>query len=150
VAIFQTKVTRARLSLSPFSSEQMMGVGNALMKSVKTRIQSGINTQGDAAKPLKGAKRGYVPYARQKQQRGLAAIRDWTWSGRTLRSMKLLTVNQNGFKIGFTDSRSDRIAHANNQQVKMFGVSPNDAEALKNALWAVFRTGNVIQFRRVA
>jgi hypothetical protein len=150
VAIFQTKISKTRLTLSPFSSEQMQGVGNALLKSIKDRIKSGIDAKDDNAKPLKGAKRNYTPYSRQKLQKGLAPIRDWTYSGHTLRAMKVTRVNENGFKIGFIDDRSDKIAHANNQQVKMFAVSPNDADALKNALYNVFRTGNVIQFRKVA
>ena len=151
MAIFQTKITRARLTVSPFSSEQMLTIGNALMTSIKTRIQSGLNISDSPAKPLKGVTHGaYIPYARQKERHGIAGLRNWTWTGRTLRSMKVLSVSENAGKIGFTDSKSDQVAHINNLREKAFGVSPNDRLVLQKAVFDIFKTGKIIQFRKVA
>lgn len=151
MALFQTKIQKARLSLSPFTAEQMVGIGNVLLNSIKNRIRQGINSQDQDAKPLKAATKGrYVPYARYKQNRGLAPIRDWTYTGRTMRSMKVLTASENRFQIGFTDAKADKIAHINNLYDKMFGTSPTDMKALTDAVYNLWRTGGNIQFVKVA
>jgi hypothetical protein len=147
---FQTKITKARFTLSPFSAEQMMKIGNTLNDSIKKRIQSGVNANDERAKPLKPGRGNYKAYATYKIQRGLQGIRDWTWSGRTLRSMKVLSVSENGGKIGFTDSHSDKVAHVNNRIEKAFGISPNDRKALNQAVSDMFKTSKLIQFKRVA
>jgi hypothetical protein len=150
MAIFQTKITKARLTLSPFTSEQMLTIGNALATSVIKRIKTGKNANDEPSKPLKGAKKHYVPYARYKQNRGLQPIRDWVYSGRTLRSLKVLSVSENGGKVGFTDQRANSIATYINKIDRAFGISPTDRLALNNALGDVLRGGNVIQFKRAA
>jgi hypothetical protein len=139
MAIFTTKITRQRLTLSPFSSETMTGIGNVLLKTIKTRIKSGTDVNDQPAKPLKGAKMRYVAYSRQKENKGLAGIRDWTYSGHLLRAMKVVSANENRFVIGFIDDRSDKIAHLNNRGTRMFGISPNDTKALKTAVMEAFR-----------
>lgn len=144
------KISKARFSLSPFSSEQMAKIGTQLADTIRKRIASGVNVNDTDAKPLKPGrnnKRGYPDY---KIAHSLQPIRDWTWSGRTLRSMKVISVNQNRGVIGFTDLRSDRVAHVNNAQEKMFGISPKDAQVLRDAVYSLFRTDRVIDFRKVA
>jgi hypothetical protein len=133
----------------------MAGIGKALADSMRSRIASGIDANDQRAKPLKPGrmrkdgtyKRGYPE---SKTARGLQPLRDWTWTGRTLRSLQVLSVNQNRGIIGFVDAMGDQKAHYNNQIDRMFGISPKDAVALNQAVAAVFRTGNVIQFRKVA
>ena len=51
-------------------------------------------------KPGKPGRRGYPDY---KAARGLQPLRDWTWSGHTLRCLKVLTANENRAAIGFLD-----------------------------------------------
>ena len=147
---YQTKVPKPRLVLSPFSSEQMLAIGQSLAASMITRIKSGKNANDQPAKPLKGAKGKFVPYARKKLNHGLAPIRDWTYSGRTLRSLKVLSVNENTGRIGFTDARTDRIAHALNQIDRAFGVSPTDRVKLNNAVHSALQGTKMIQVQRAA
>lgn len=118
----------------------MANIGNTLLKSIKERIKKGIDANDAPAKPLKGAKRNYIPYDRQKTQKGLQPIRDWTYSGHLLRAMKVVSANENRFVIGFIDDRSDKIAHLNNHGTRMFGISPNDQEHLKTAVSDAFRS----------
>lgn len=151
VPFFQPKITKARLVLSPFTSEQMLTIGNALSSSIITRIKSGKNANDEDAKPLKGARGNYVPYARWKMNHGLAPIRDWTGvTGRLLRSLKVLSVNENAGKIGFTDRHSDNVAHALNKIEKAFGISPNDRQAMNEAVLKMVRGGQNVQLRKVA
>jgi hypothetical protein len=118
----------------------MANIGNTLLKSIKERIKRGIDANDAPAKPLKGAKRNYIPYDRQKTQKGLQPIRDWTYSGHLLRAMKVVSANENRFVIGFIDDRSDKIAHLNNHGTRMFGISPNDQTNLKTAVSDAFRS----------
>lgn len=129
----------------------MAGFGNVLLGSIKKRITSGTNAKDETSKQLKGTVRDrYIPYARQKQNRGLNPYRDWVYSGHLMRSMKVVSASENRFTIGFIDDRSDKIAHVNNRQDKMFGASPTDMEALHKAIYDGLRGGNVIRFQRVA
>ncbi|HEY4359398.1 MAG TPA: hypothetical protein VGN17_00415 [Bryobacteraceae bacterium] len=149
------KITRARFTLSPFTSETMANIGKVLAKSMRDRIGSGLNALDRNAKPLKPGRtgrngqelRGYPDY---KQYRGLQPIRDWLYSGRTLRSLQVLSVNQNRGTIGFTDAKADQIAHFNNLIEKAFAVSPKDAIALQQAVYSTFKQERLVQFRRVA
>jgi hypothetical protein len=81
----------------------MQGFAQVLADSIRARIQSGQNIYDQAAAPLKpglSGRRGYPDY---KAARGLQPIRDWTWSGHTLRCLKVLTANENRAAIGFLD-----------------------------------------------
>src|ERR1700685_3639877 len=124
MALFQTKITRVRLPDTPFSPEQMAQLGEVLAQSIRARIHRGINANDASAKPLKPGRtvnghrlRGYPDY---KIARGLQGIRDWGWTGRTMRSLKVLSANQNGGVIGFSDAVADHRAHINNRIEKMF------------------------------
>lgn len=129
---------------SPFSTNQMLGFGNFMVGTIRTRIQAGLNANDDPAKPLAAR------YAMQKTRKGLLAGRDWTWRGRTLRSMNVLSVNENRVVIGFVDAQSDMVAHVNNQREKAFGVSPNDRRAMVPYLRAMLQQARVISVRKVA
>jgi hypothetical protein len=148
--MFQPKITHARLVLSPFSSEQMLTLGNALSSSIIKRIKSGTNANDEPSKPLKGAKGNYVPYTRFKQNRGLQPLRDWVYSGRTLRSLKVLSVNENSGKIGFTDQRANTIAGYLNKIDKAFGIAPSDRKTLTNAFNDMIHQRSNIQFQQAA
>lgn len=141
---FQTKITRARWVLGPFTSEDMAEIGQKLADDMGYRIKSGINVNDQQAKPLKP---GYV---KQKQKHGMLAIRDWMYTGRTMRSLKVKSASENRCVIGFVDPNADKLAHFNNRREKQFGVSPNDRLGLRAMVIFVLRKARIIQFRRAA
>jgi hypothetical protein len=100
MARFRTVVKSARFVYSPYSATEMQGFGQVLADSIRARIQSGRTIYDQAAAPLKpglAGRRGYPDY---KAAHGLRPIRDWTWSGHTLRCLKVLTANENRAAIG--------------------------------------------------
>jgi poly-gamma-glutamate capsule biosynthesis protein CapA/YwtB (metallophosphatase superfamily) len=89
-------------------------------------------------------------YEKQKTRRGLAPVRDWTWRGRTLRSLSVKSANENHVVIGFSDPEADGIAHVNNLRERAFGVSPGDRNALTEIVLATLRSKRIVRFQRVA
>jgi hypothetical protein len=147
---FQTKITRARFVLGPFTSEDMETIGGVLVDSISTRIRKAFNVNDAPARPLKPgrhARRGYPDY---KIARGLMPIRDWVWTGRTMRSLKVKSANENQAVIGFVDPTADRVAYVNNLREKQFGVSPKDRSALNAAVLAVLRQARAVRVKRAA
>jgi hypothetical protein len=147
---FTPKITRARFVLGPFSSEQMAAIGNVMVDTIKTRIQSGLNINDDPAKPLKPGRNGRGGYPGYKSSHGLNPIRDWTLRGRTLGSMKVKAANENRVVIGFTDDKADLIAHINNLRERTFGISPKDRIVLQAAVQATFKQARVVRTMKVA
>jgi len=118
---FETKIRKARFVVAGYSAEQMVQMGNGLIEeAIRPRIRSGHTVQ-DAPAPALSAK-----YAKRKIRAGKQPIRDWTLTGRTLRSMKVLTAGPNRAVIGLTDAETNRRAFFNNRRSQQFGVSPND------------------------
>ena len=130
--------------LGPFSSEQMTTIGLFMADRIRRRIESGVNISDNPSKELT---QGYM---RAKQRRGLQPVRDWTWRGRTLRSLNVLRANENSVTIGFTDPQADKIAAVNNRREKAFGVSPEDRKALREIVLATLRAKPIVAFRKVA
>jgi hypothetical protein len=128
----------------------MVKIGTDLAESIKARIHRGENVNDAPMKPLKGAHSNYVPYARQKIQKGLQGIRDWTYSGNTLRALKVVKANENAVTIGFSNPVQDKIAHFNNIREKAFGISPNDRKAINIAMKSVLSEHPIVTIRRVA
>ena len=147
---FQAKITRARFVLGPFTSKDMLAIGGALRDAIAKRIASGLNANDEAAKPLKPGKNGKRGYPDYKRARGLQPFRDWLWSGRTMRSLKVKRVSENQAVIGFIDPNADRIAHVNNLREKAFGVSAKDRRVLTAAVLAVLRRARVVRATRAA
>jgi hypothetical protein len=119
----------------------MQGFGQVLADSIRARIQSGRNIYDQPAAPLKPGRPGRRGYPDYKSARGLQPIRDWTWSGHTLRCLKVLTVNENRAVIGFLDEArpgrrqtASQIAFYNNLRERMWGVSARDRQALIAAI----------------
>jgi hypothetical protein len=132
---FQTVVRRARFAYSPFTAQEMQGFAQLLADTIRARIQSGQNIYDQAAAPLKPAKTGRRGYPDYKAARGLQPIRDWTWTGHTMRCLKVLTANENRAVIGFLDEAmpgrsqtASQIAFWNNQRERQWGVSPADRQ----------------------
>ena len=119
----------------------MQGFAQVLAATIRARIQSGQNIYDQAAAPLKPGRSGHKGYPDLKAARGLKPIRDWTWSGHTLRCLKVLTVNENRAALGFLDEAfpgrtqtASEIAFWNNQREHMWGVSPRDSAVLVAAM----------------
>ena len=131
---FSTKITHKRFSLLPFTPEDMKGIGDAVIKSVQKRILAGIKVDDSQARPLKGDVKSdkYIPYAEQKVRKGLAGIRNWTWSGKTLKSMQVLSASEDKAVVGFVGDRANRIVAKMNQIDRMFGVAESDQRALQD------------------
>ena len=137
---YQTKIRKVRVAVGAFSSEQMLQIGQPFARSIKARIERGENVQDQAAKPLSQA------YARSKGRRGLQAIRDWTWTGRTLRALNVLNVSANRGNIGFSDPVADLRAHINNSRDRQFGVAPSDQKILVSAVRSIGQQAHVAQW----
>ena len=103
MAKFQTVIKSARFVYSAYTATEMQCFAQVLADSIRTRIQSGQNIYDQAAAPLKPGLPGWRGYPDYKSARGLQPIRDWTWSGHTLRCLKVLTANENRAAIGFLD-----------------------------------------------
>jgi hypothetical protein len=100
---FQPVIRRARFVYSPYTADEMQGFAQLLADSIRARIQRGQNIYDQPAAPLKPGKPGRRGYPDYKLARRLQPIRDWTWSGHTLRCLKVLTTNENRAAIGFLD-----------------------------------------------
>src|SRR5689334_19756790 len=98
--MFTTKLKGARFVYSPFTAETMAGIGQTLAESIRQRIQRGENANDQPAKSLNKS------YAKAKLRRGRAPIRDWTWRGKTLGSLKVKTASENRVVIGFTNDEA--------------------------------------------
>jgi hypothetical protein len=138
---FRTVVRHARFVYSPYTSDEMQGFGQLLADTIRARIQSGRNIYDQAAAPLKPGRDRRRGYPDLKAARGLQPIRDWTWTGHTLRCLKVLTVNENRAVIGFLDEAfpgrtqtASEIAFWNNQIEHMWGVSPRDGDVVVQAM----------------
>jgi hypothetical protein len=147
---FQTKITRARFVVGPFSSEQMQMVATYTLNSIAWRISRGENCEDAAAKPLKPGKNGKRGYPDYKVARGLQPIRDWKWTGKTLRALKVKSASENRAVIGFIDPKADSIAHWNNQREKQFGMSPRDEKELIRAVREISKQARVVRTEKVA
>ena len=100
-----------------------------LRDSIAARIGKGLNVNDAPAKPLKPGRNGRRGYPDYKAARGLQPFRDWFWTGRTMRSLKVKSASENRAVIGFVDPNADRMAHVNNLREKQFGISPKDRKA---------------------
>jgi len=133
MARFVTVVRRARFVYSPFTASEMASFGQLLADTIRARIQSGQNVYDQPAAPLKPGRNGHPGYPDYKTNRGLKPIRDWTWTGHTLRCLKVLTANDNRAVLGFLEETmpgraqtASQIAFWNNQREHQWGVSPAD------------------------
>src|ERR1017187_10260651 len=109
----------------------MQGFAQVLADSIRARIQNGQNIYDQAAAPLKPGQSGRRGYPDYKSARGLQPIRDWTWSGHTLRCLKVLTANENRGAIGFLGEvlpdrwlTAAQIGAFNDRREAQWGVSP--------------------------
>jgi hypothetical protein len=128
----------------------MLEIGNVVVDSVKDRLHKGLNIRDEAAKPLKPGRNGKHGYPDYKAARGLQPFRDWFWTGRTMRSLKVKQASENRCVIGFINPNADAIAHVNNIRERAFGISPKDRLALNAIVRAVLRTARVVRVAKAA
>jgi hypothetical protein len=137
---YQTKIRKVRVEVGAFSADAMMQIGQPFAASIKARIERGETVQDQPAKQLTER------YARSKGRRGLEIVRDWTWSGRTLRALNLLDVSANRGRIGFSDPVADQRAHINNARERQFGVADSDRQVLTKAVQTVERAQRIARW----
>jgi hypothetical protein len=142
--MFQPRITKARFVLGPFSAEDMTTIGNFMCDRIRRRIQSGVNVDDAPSRALGPG------YQKAKIRRGLNPVRDWTWRGRTLRSLAVKSASENRVAIGFIDAQSDTIAHINNLRERAFGVSQEDRKSLREIVLATLRRARPVRFRKAA
>ena len=128
MAIFRTKISVRRLTLSPFSSEQMAKIAQTVVDHKIARIKRGIDSNDTPSKAL------VAHYAARKSRRGLVPKRDWTWSGMMLRSLKVKRADQNRATYGFVNERADMKATIQRRMHEMLADSPTDTEVLNAAV----------------
>jgi hypothetical protein len=143
---FQTKVRHARFHVSGFSPEQMISIGEELISSIKDRTALALDVYDQPAAPLgsKGKTGGYAGY---KSRVAPPAIRNLRLSGRTMRSLKVLSASENRAVIGFTDPITARRIAINSRKSRQFGVSPRDK---LNLIRAVKDAGSPISVKSAA
>lgn len=125
MAKFQTRIIKkSRFVVSGFDIARMQSIGTAMTEAIVRRIQSGTNVNDQPALPLR------PKYARLKERKTGKQVRDWTLTGRTMRSLKLLTVSATKAVIGFTDPVANQRAALNNRIDRAFGISPNERDLL--------------------
>jgi hypothetical protein len=157
MARFVAVVRHARFIYSPYTAYEMQAFAQVLADSIRTRIQNGQNMFDQPAAPLKPS-----TVARKSQDPcnvGVVGPRNWTWTGFTLRCLKVLSANENRAVIGFLDElhpyrvkkldyrdkwgrlhaagkqlTASQIAAINNRIEHQWGVSERDRQALEAVL----------------
>src|ERR1019366_3702087 len=125
---FSTAISHARFVVGPFSSDAMATLAGILRDSMRERIGKAMNANDQVSKSLSPS------YAKRKVTKGKNPVRDWNMSGNTLRSMAVLTANENRAVIGFNNPIAGRIAHFNQLRERAFSVSPMDRRTLVAAV----------------
>jgi len=147
---YQTVVQKARFNHTGFDVEHMQRIAENVRTSIHKRITSGTNVYDLPAKPLmrhppvKEGKRERG-YGVHKQQKMGKAIRDWVYSGHTMRMLKVLSVSVNKAVIGFLNEirpgrsiSASQIAWLNNRRDRQWGISPQDRNVIRASFeWAI-------------
>ena len=141
--VFQTKITHARLHLSPFSAEQMAQIGERMVYTITSRIESAVDARDLPAHPLT------EKYAKRKVRYfGGVAIRNWTWRGVTLKSIKVKSANENQVRIGFIAPQAIAIVNGIARYGQMWGTSPKDEQVLHRIVAESLRTQHHVRMEK--
>ena len=119
-------VKRVRFVSVGYSNLEMEQVGTAVVRNgIVPRIRAALTVTDSAAKPLTRS------YGRLKALKHPPAVRNWEWTCRTLRSMKVIQASTNRAVIAFADTETNRRAFINNARERQFGVSPSDYSVIR-------------------
>lgn len=122
---FETKYRRVRFETTGWTGPEMAQAAADFIKDgLVPRIGLGRTVHDMPTPPLK------PKYAEFKRRRGRKPIRNLTNTGRTMRSMKVLSAAPNTAKIGFTDAETNKRVWINQRVSRVFGVSPADTNVL--------------------
>ena len=143
-SIWTAHISHARLTLSPFSSEQMAEIGQVMVDKIKSRIGQAIDVNDNQAKDLS------APYAKRKMAYGRSPVRDWNFTGRTMGSLKVKSANENQARIGFINSQADMIVSIQNRRNRLWGTSPEDEKVLHREVDAQLMARRMIRVVKVA
>jgi hypothetical protein len=121
---FQTVIKRSRFKAGSYTPEVMQGIGGGTLADIMTRISEASDVYDQAAKPLAEG------YARRKQRWGNNPIRDWRYTGRLMRSLKVLEVAHGRAVLGPVDAYAASRIHYNNRRVLQWGISPRNRAKL--------------------
>lgn len=150
---FEARIQQIKVTYSPFSSAEMMTIGQVVLEHIVDRIKSVQDVTDSRAKPLKDT------YMREKVRgrsvaksfgrfKGLP-VRDWTLRGRTLGACKVKYASQERVTIGPTSEETATIITARTRIDKMWGVSPSDGEALTAVIKATLLQTPAVRVERV-
>ena len=125
IPLFRTKITRARVTMSQFSSADMFDIGEKFNLTMKRRITDALTIEDQPAPPLT------EKYKKRKAAKTPFLIRNLWYSGDMLRTMRVLRVDQNSFVIHFTATPvMSRRMMFNQRRAPQWGVSPKDKAEL--------------------
>jgi len=144
MAIFQTKLRRVELTLSPFSAEQMQTIGEVMLRAKLERISSATDSTDSPAKPLSAG------YAARKKAYNLPQIRDWTYRGVLMRSLKVKSASPDKYVLGPTSDQTDLILTVQRRMWEMWSDSPKDLEAQQAIIRETLRYHPVLRMTRRA
>jgi hypothetical protein len=143
VATFETRISHVRqLTFSPFSPQQMTGIGDVALASIQRRMHNAIDIHDAPARPLVDA------YAARKLKHGRFPVRDWYWTGGLQRSLKVVSANENLCVIGPTDPRADQLMTYRRADA-MWPASPKDYAAIHAEIRDSLTRESSIQIRWV-
>ena len=114
-------------------------IGHAFVASQDARLSRGLNVHDQPARPLVSR------YAERKRRKGLQAVRDWFYRGRTRRSIKVLSVSPGRIVIGPTDAQAATVLRIRNADERQYGVSLNDKTVIARAVRLLRTVGRVIK-----
>lgn len=153
VAIFSTKLTRHRITISPFSAETMANIGRSMADVIVKRIQSATDVHDAPAPPLSPrVYRNGTTYADRKHAygRGLGrmGVRNWVFGDHLLRTVQAKSASEDRVTVGFTSQRSINIVNGIAKYGQMWGTSPADREEYYKLLNVYFRAFHLVKVER--
>ena len=125
--IWSSHISHRRVTLSPFSSEQMALIGVGMVRQIFSRItEHQLDVTDSPALPL-SEKYAKSKVARGKQMgRVLLPVRDWVFTSNTMSNLIVKSANEDQVRIGFGTPRADDIVRVQNRRCRMWGTSPAD------------------------
>lgn len=125
----ETIARRARFRVGGYAPDQMLRIAKLTRDDIEQRILRAEDYNDSPAPALKNGSKGRG-YAFYKAKKAPPAIRNWRFTGQTLRAMQALDVVRNRAKIGFVGFRANKLALFNNRRHKQFAVSPRNRQVL--------------------